>query len=68
MIPGDFVDWLLRFNYRRQFVNTREGRELRIFGIEPNEVEKVQNDVRIFALEAVIIEETVYELELEENK
>ena len=68
VIPGDFVDWLLRFNYRRQFVNTREGRELRIFGIEPNEVEKVQNDVRIFALEAVIIEETVYELELEENK
>lgn len=68
LIPGDFMDWLLRFNYRREFVITDQGRELRIFGIEPNEVEKVQNDVRIFALEAVIVEETIYELELEENK
>ena len=68
LIPGDFMDWLLRFNYRREFVVTEEGRELRIFGIEPNQVEKVQNDVRIFALEAVVVEETIYELELEENK
>lgn len=68
LIPGDFMDWLLRFNYRREFVKTEQGRELRIFGIEPNEVEKVQNDVRIFALEAVIVEETIYELELNENK
>ena len=45
---------------------TEEGRILRIFGVEPNKVNEVQGIIRKFALEAVIVEETEYELELEE--
>ena len=67
VLPGDFIDWLMRFNYRKEFVNSVEGRALRIFGVEPNEVQKVQGIIRKFALEAIVVEEMEYELEFEEH-
>jgi len=67
LLSGDFVDWLMRFNYRKEFTKSANGRTLRIFGVEPNKVQEVQGIVRKFALEAVIVDETEYELEFEEN-
>ena len=66
-IPGDFMDWLMRFNYRKEFLEEQEGRTIRIYGIEPNKVLEVQGIIRKFALEAVVVEETEYELEIEEK-
>ena len=66
LLPGDFVDWLMRFNYRKEFINSEEGRVLRIFGVEPNKVKEVQGIIRKFALEAVVAEEMEFELEIEE--
>ncbi len=66
VLPGDFIDWLMRFNYRKEFARVDEGRVLRIFGIEPNKLKEVQGIIRKFALEAIVVEETEYELEFEE--
>jgi len=68
VIPGDFIDWLLRFNYRREFVRVDGVNTLRIFGVERNKVEEVQAIIRKFALIAKEVEETEHELELEENE
>ncbi|MDX2361603.1 MAG: hypothetical protein QNK23_12415 [Crocinitomicaceae bacterium] len=67
IIPGDFIDWLLRFNYRREFIRVEGVQTLRIFGVEPNRVQEVQAIIRRFALEATEVEETEHELELEEH-
>jgi len=68
VVPGDFMDWLMRLGYRREFVRGDEGLELRIFNIEPNAIEEVQKDIRIFGLETAIIEESEHELEIKENE
>jgi len=68
LVPGDFMDWLMRLGYRREFVRGDEGLELRIFSIEPNAIGRVQKDIRIFGLETAIIEESEHELEIKENE
>jgi hypothetical protein len=68
LVPGDFMDWLMRLGYRREFVRGDEGLELRIFSVEPNAIERVQKDIRIFGLETEIIEESEHELEIKENE
>lgn len=64
---GDFMDWLMRFNYRREFVREGENLYLRIYGIEPNKVSEVQGNVRKFGLESTLVEENEVELELGEE-
>lgn len=66
-VPGDFMDWLMRFNYRREFVREKEQLHLRIYGIEPNKVSEVQGNVRKFGLESTVVEENEVELELGEE-
>ena len=68
IIPGDFIDWLLRFNYRREYVSTEENMALRIFGVEQLDTEGVLNAIRKFGLIPEVLEETEEELELEENQ
>ena len=68
VVPGDFMDWLMRLGYRREFVRNEGALELRIFQIEPNAIEEVQKDIRIFGLESAIIEESELELEIKENE
>jgi hypothetical protein len=61
--PGDFMDWLMRFNYRKEFYGTAEGMILRIYGIEPKRLQEVLGIVRKFGLKAREFEEQ----ELENN-
>ena len=68
IVPGDFIDWLLRFNYRKEYISTQEGLVLRIFGVEQLDTEVVLNDIRKFGLIPEVLEETEEELELEENQ
>lgn len=65
--PGDFIDWLMRFNYRKEFVNDGTGMKLKIFGIEPNKVSEVQGIVRKFGLEAKEAAKNEFELQIEER-
>lgn len=50
--PGDFMDWLMRFNYRKEFYRNPDGIILRIYGIEPNHLQAVLGIVRKFGLTA----------------
>ncbi|KXJ04636.1 hypothetical protein AC249_AIPGENE12834, partial [Exaiptasia diaphana] len=61
-LPGDFIDWLIRLTYRKEMRKIRDGVNVRIYGVEPNELEAVQDDVRSFGLEPELVEE-----ELENN-
>lgn len=65
IIPGDLMDWLLRFSYPREILEVKTGIELRILEVEEENVEKISSQIRTFALETVVLEET--KLELEEN-
>lgn len=65
VIPGDLMDWLLRFSYPREFIEKENSIELRIYEVEEENIEKIKSQIRTFALEAVVLEET--KLELEEN-
>lgn len=65
--PGDFIDWLMRFNYRKEFVKDGTGLNLKIFGIEPNKVSEVQGIVRKFGLEAKEVAKNEFELQIEER-
>lgn len=67
-LPGDFMDWLMRYNYRKEFHRLDSGMVVRIFGIEPNMVSEVQGIIRRFGLEATLLEETEYELEMTQKQ
>ena len=68
IVPGDVMDWLLRFNYRRSFETNESGLELRLFGIGEEEQSAVIRTLETFGLQPEVKEETELELELEENK
>ena len=63
IIPGDMMDWLLRFSYQREFKETSVGLEIRIFGIPEEKIEEIQLKFRNFSLNAIILEESQFELE-----
>lgn len=67
LVSGDFADWLMRFNYRKEFSREGEGLTVRIYGIEPNRVSEVQGIVRKFGLEAKAIEGSELEIQMEEK-
>ena len=62
-IPGDVMDWLLRFPYPREVIETNTGVRLKIYQVEEKEIEKVLNQIRTFGLNPISEE---VELELEE--
>ena len=62
-IPGDLMDWLLRFSYQREFKETTDGLELIIFGVKDENIEEIQSQFRNFALDALVVEESQFELE-----
>ena len=61
VVPGDFMDWLIRLAYLKEISLDREGTLITIRGIEPNKVVEVQNNIRIFNL----VPEIKDEIELE---
>ncbi|MEY3237755.1 MAG: hypothetical protein RI883_1856, partial [Bacteroidota bacterium] len=66
-LPGDFIDWLLRFNYRREFIQTEESIELRIYRIPDVKMEELQLKLELFGLTWSKVSATERELELEEK-
>ncbi len=64
-LPGDFIDWLLRYNYRREFIQTEESIELRIYRIPDNKMDELKAKIDLFGLTWTLVTET--ELELEEK-
>src|SRR5690606_33902872 len=66
VVPGDFMDWLMRQPFQREFIQLDEKVEIRLKGIEPNQIEKVQEDIRTFVLEMEI--RNVSEVEFESLK
>lgn len=68
IVPGDVMDWLLRFNYRRSFETNESGLELRLYGIGEEDQNAVVRTLETFGFQPEVKEETELELELEENK
>jgi len=66
VIPGDLMDWLLRFSYPREFIEQDSTIELRIYEVEKENIEKIQEQITTFGLTAVLLDET--KIELEENE
>lgn len=58
IIPGDFMDWILRCNYRRDMYRSRKGVEVRIFGVSEEEIDGIIEQIRMFGVEPERISET----------
>ena len=68
VIPGDLMDWMMRFNYRREFELVDEKYMVRMYGIEPDKTESVLEELRGFGYNPKIEELTEDELELNEQE
>lgn len=66
VVPGDFMDWLMRQPFQREFILLDDKVEIRLKGIEPNQIGKVQEDIRTFVLEMEV--RNVSEVEFESLK
>ena len=66
IIPGDIMDWMMRFNYRREFELIDNNYTVRIFGIESDRSEYVLNEIRKFGYNPRIEKLSEVELELKE--
>ncbi|MFN6014235.1 MAG: hypothetical protein ACK47F_06075, partial [Flavobacteriales bacterium] len=49
-LPGDFIDWLLRYNYRREFKQTEETIELRIHNVPDEKLPELEGKLIQFGL------------------
>jgi len=67
LVPGDFMDWLLRCQYRRRVFKSYKGVEVRIFAIAEGKMGQMIKDIRVFGVEPERIIETEEELERDEN-
>ena len=66
IIPGDIMDWMMRFNYRREFELIDNNYTVRIFGIESDRSEYVLNEIRKFGYNPRIEKLSEVELEFKE--
>lgn len=67
-MAGDFMDWLLRFNYRREFERVDTQLELRLYGVEPENTEMVMKELRSFGYNPEVVELTEDELQLQQQE
>lgn len=49
-LDGDFSDWLLKMNYRKEISRLKNGLEIRIFDVRDMSLEKVKNELALFGL------------------
>ncbi|MCE2712825.1 MAG: hypothetical protein LW688_09830 [Cryomorphaceae bacterium] len=49
-LPGDFTDWLLRYNYRREFARKETFMELSIFGVPEDKLDFLKGKLEEFGL------------------
>lgn len=62
LIPGDFMDWMLRCSYRREIFRSYKGAEIRIFGVPKDLQESVMKQIRVFGVEPeLMVEEELKE-------
>ena len=54
-LPGDLIDWLYRFNFRKEFKQSEESIELKIVGIPDEKLSEVEEQIAIFALDYKIL-------------
>ena len=59
---------MLRCNYRREVFKTYKGTEVRIFGVDEDDLNPMLERIKLFGIDPKVIIETEDELELEENK
>lgn len=58
VIPGDFMDWMLRCNYRREMLKSYKGAVVHIYGVPEAEIEGFIERIRVFGVEPNRIAET----------
>ena len=63
-IPGDFNDWLTKFPYRKAYIHSENGIEIRIFDIQLKEVEEMKIISELFGYPLI---ETQNKSEYERN-
>ncbi len=51
LVPGAFMDWMLRCNYRRTINRTFRGTEVRIFGVAEERMDAMIERIRLFGVE-----------------
>jgi hypothetical protein len=51
LVPGDFMDWMLRNSYRREINRSVRGTEVRIFGVGEAEMDTIIERIRLFGVE-----------------
>jgi hypothetical protein len=49
-LPGDFIDWLLRYNFRREIKQTEESIELRIYRVTEGKLPELENKLTEFSI------------------
>ena len=49
-LPGDFTDWLLRYNFRREMKQTEDTIELRISRVSDEKLPELENKLNEFAI------------------
>ena len=49
-LPGDFADWLLRYNFRREMKQTEETIELCIYRVTEEKLPELENKLNEFAI------------------
>ncbi len=57
VIPGDFMDWILRTTYYHEITEMENGLEIRFYGIEKENIENLMTELKTFMLNPEIIEE-----------
>lgn len=57
LVPGAFMDWMLRCNYRREINRTYKGTEVRIFGVQEKDMDVIIERIRLFGVEPDKIKE-----------
>ena len=57
IIPGDFMDWMLRTSYYHEVEEIESGLELLFYGIENENLEEFMTQVKTFVLSPQLIEE-----------
>lgn len=49
-LPGDVVDWLLRQNYRKEYLQSEEGVTMLIHGVPEEKFEKMEAELAVFGM------------------
>ncbi len=59
VIPGDFMDWMLRTKFYHEITETPTGLDVRFYNIEEGEIEELQIELKTFNFQPIIIDELI---------